>query len=537
MTFSAEIRQVDIGPNNFESIVNEAWDLRDNDPIYSRALAEKGLVRANGYPLGKAQCLTVLSFLDFRAVRLDVSLEQALKALKIFGNTSQLWLPRLFNVIALNYALIGERSKHFEFLLKQLEVAQQLKSDVDISTAFHDLGLYYFDEGDHKRAFEHFERARTFTDEDPSGQAFLLANLGSLYIETGQVDKGSEHLEQALSLSREISLIRVEKFVLCFLARLAREQKQFSKALELYEEILAFHEIYKEQSGQLLLEMAEVYLEQHKLAEAVACLGKAYDDLQISNIKLGLADYHKLFYDIYKSQAVYDKALFHYEEMYKLQQLVFNEENEMKIRALDVAHRMDSLRNESELLTQKNEELERSVRELEELHHQMRELSIRDDLTGLYNRRYLFEQANNLIEVSRRYKRHLSVAMLDIDHFKAVNDTFGHKIGDDVLKQVASLLKLGLRNTDPVSRYGGEEFAIIMPEMSIGNAVRACERLRKSINDYDWAVIHPDLKITVSIGVTSDETVAMSEELFSLADAQLYQAKRGGRNQVVYSVN
>ncbi len=155
-----------------------------------------------------------------------------------------------------------------------------------------------------------------------------------------------------------------------------------------------------------------------------------------------------------------------------------------------------------------------------------------DFLTGLFNRRYLELLLSQEFARARRYNLKLSVAMADIDHFKIINDTFSHQIGDEVLRVIAQLFRQSIRSFDIIARYGGEEFVLILPETDIDEAVMVCERIRKTIEGHDWAAVARGLSVTISFGITDDMSRENYEKLLSLADVRLYEAKNGGRNQV-----
>ena len=179
-------------------------------------------------------------------------------------------------------------------------------------------------------------------------------------------------------------------------------------------------------------------------------------------------------------------------------------------------------------------ELRDKIAELEQANARVKELSIRDDLTQLYNRRHFSEAAPRLLAHAKRYNQPLSVMIGDIDHFKDINDHFSHAIGDEVLRKVAQLILGNIRETDIVARYGGEEFVIALPAIPLPEAVRACEKLRLSIAQYSWSEIHPDLRVTISIGLSADTRAAHFEQMIAAADEKLYQAKRAGRNRIRY---
>ena len=168
-----------------------------------------------------------------------------------------------------------------------------------------------------------------------------------------------------------------------------------------------------------------------------------------------------------------------------------------------------------------------------QLYEEMELLAITDSLTGVYNRRYFFEFAGNEITQSKRYKKDLSMIMMDIDHFKKVNDRFGHQVGDLTLKNVADICLSILRKADIMCRFGGEEFLILLPETTKEEAVNAAERMCRAVAE---SVIHSDagdVMITLSIGVAElDKEHDTVDSLIFAADNALYRAKSAGRDCV-----
>ena len=163
-----------------------------------------------------------------------------------------------------------------------------------------------------------------------------------------------------------------------------------------------------------------------------------------------------------------------------------------------------------------------------------REMSLRDHLTGLYNRRYVEESLPRLLLQAIAFSSSLSIAIADLDHFKRVNDLHSHEIGDSVLKQFALLLEAACPPTGFVARLGGEEFLLVLPGHNIAEAQGACEAFVSSVRRYSWRPLVGNLPVTVSVGVVTAPagSVAMSA-LLSEADRMLYEAKRGGRDRVV----
>lgn len=167
------------------------------------------------------------------------------------------------------------------------------------------------------------------------------------------------------------------------------------------------------------------------------------------------------------------------------------------------------------------------------LHEQTVALSITDPLTGVPNRRHLFEQLQAEIARSSRFSTPLSILMIDIDHFKHLNDTAGHSAGDEVLREVCNRLKANLRRVDLLARYGGEEFVVLLPQIGAEEALEVAEKLRKSVADapLQHGATQPGGKVTISVGVaTMPLHAAEQTKLVDSADSALYASKRGGRN-------
>jgi diguanylate cyclase (GGDEF)-like protein len=169
---------------------------------------------------------------------------------------------------------------------------------------------------------------------------------------------------------------------------------------------------------------------------------------------------------------------------------------------------------------------------IEEQSRRLERLATEDSLTKLPNRRSIAERVEQEFERSRRYGPIFAVAFADLDHFKQVNDTYSHAVGDEVLKKVAEIFRSTLRAPDVVARYGGEEFLFLFPESGASGAAAACEKIRADLEAYTWADIAPGLHMTASFGVAANVGHESPAEVIAAADRHLYEAKQGGRNCV-----
>jgi len=170
----------------------------------------------------------------------------------------------------------------------------------------------------------------------------------------------------------------------------------------------------------------------------------------------------------------------------------------------------------------------------EALQRSLYDCAVRDGLTGLYNKRFLIERSEQEFSYATRHDRPLSVLVLDLDHFKAVNDSCGHAAGDSMLAAVAKLVLQTVRSEDVAGRFGGEEFVILMRETVLETAIAVAERIRKGVAGHVMRFEDHEVQVTASIGVaTSTEPgVESAKDLFTRADRRLYEAKTAGRNRV-----
>lgn len=180
----------------------------------------------------------------------------------------------------------------------------------------------------------------------------------------------------------------------------------------------------------------------------------------------------------------------------------------------------------------------RLMRQLRAAQKEIAKMVVTDELTGLSNRRHFFERLEEEVDRASRYDHPLSLIMIDIDHFKRVNDKYGHPVGDVVLAEVARLLAANIRASDVAARYGGEEFAILIPALGAAAASIVAEKLRNIIEVNAIIPEEPELSLTISCGVADVKAVSngadgLKAALVRAADESLYKAKEGGRNQVV----
>jgi len=195
------------------------------------------------------------------------------------------------------------------------------------------------------------------------------------------------------------------------------------------------------------------------------------------------------------------------------------------------------LHSMDEMVTERTQQLQMALDEASELKRRYEELSIIDDLTRLHNRRFFFPETRAALAQAIRYKKSFSLLMMDVDHFKIINDRYGHAVGDEVLKSVADTLRAEARDVDILARFGGEEFILALPETDESGAMVMAERIRTKIKALRWQAEGKNISITMTIGITelenrsSNDYVEVLDELLQQADLALYHGKDNGRDQ------
>lgn len=207
------------------------------------------------------------------------------------------------------------------------------------------------------------------------------------------------------------------------------------------------------------------------------------------------------------------------------------------VTGLDNHQRSMKLHETREQLKRKEQHLQHQLQEIHELQSQLKEQALRDSLTGLFNRHHLGETLQREIERCRRTRQPLSVVLIDVDHFKHINDTWGHQTGDEVLRQVAQRLQANTRTSDGCFRYGGEEFLLVLPETASDTAWQKADALRQSLVTTPLIQTDHPVLVTISAGLaTFPEQGSDMDTLIAAADKALYRAKHEGRNRTLVAV-
>jgi len=179
-----------------------------------------------------------------------------------------------------------------------------------------------------------------------------------------------------------------------------------------------------------------------------------------------------------------------------------------------------------------NQSLYQSGQKLKEAYKRIEELAELDELTGSFNRRCIMRMLDEELVRTARSGSPCSIALIDLDWFKRINDAYGHPTGDEVLRTFAITMFANIRSVDRFGRYGGEEFLLVLPDMTVDGAARALDRLREIIADLDWSAFSPGMRVTISAGVATRRADETPDTFLARADSALYSAKAKGRNRI-----
>jgi diguanylate cyclase (GGDEF)-like protein len=361
----------------------------------------------------------------------------------------------------------------------------------------------------------------------PLGQGYALLNLTQLCIEAGRIQEARALLERTLRLSDHHDLGQVTAYALMHQGCLALEANELETAETLFLEACARVETRGDRPlAEAIPFMVDLYRRSNRLETARDLLLNHLEVVRERRLLPFELRAHELLTDVLEALGDVSGALRHCREHVRLFRQVHTADQEDKVRALEVLHRTQSAQRTAEEERRRNEELASALAQLEAMNRAVLEASLTDELTGLRNRRYLMR-----LETLGWSPQGFSVAVLDLDYFKAINDRHGHDGGDVVLKAFAALLQSELRPVDIVARFGGEEFVALLPNTSPETTRAVLHRVLVRSSARRWAHISLEEPLTFTAGVAHCADGNLLDAL-KRADQQLYRGKNAGRNGV-----
>jgi diguanylate cyclase (GGDEF)-like protein len=458
---------------------------------------------------------------------------------------------RLLRSIGLTYDELGDFPQALDHHLRALEIEEATGNGQGRAAALRAIGVVYSRSGDAETGLEYFRQAIALcvAAGDNVGRAKTLNNIGVNFNDLGRHEESLSALEESLRLYRNAGLTLQQSGTLVNLGLTLEKLGREAEAEAAFQEALLLAEATGHMFGVVdaLLSLGRLALAQGRAADARARLESALAAAERHNLKQPICECCEALAALHEQCGDHREALAMHRRFHALEREMLRQSSERHLKAVQARYQLAAAQREAEIhrlrhvqLADVNaalEQLNLSLRVADEqkskLLEQLERQTYEDSLTGLGNRRLLDKRLADEFARAARHQRPLAVALLDIDHFKRVNDRFSHAVGDAALRELAGLLVATVRHTDLVARFGGEEFVLVLVETDAPAAHWACEKVRMAIANHDWKAVHPGLTLTASIGYTADMSVAGYDRMLAAADANLYAAKERGRNRVV----
>ncbi|WP_161884079.1 tetratricopeptide repeat-containing diguanylate cyclase [Deinococcus alpinitundrae] len=507
------------------SPVEQAWSLRLSDPAQAHDLASSFLTD----PAETHRAQSVLAHLAWRNGRYAEALEYAKRAeLPQRQQGDDLWLVRTLNSLGMVHLYLGQHPAALELFQEQLALAQAIHDIDGQAGAYSDLGTtlnsYDPQQGLHyyQQALELYHQAGPAHDANRSA---VLINLSMIYDTLGDNDRSEALLEEGGKLALATEAWPYYSGYLFYRSRRLQQQRRFDQARTLIQDALSqLVHLPAENCRDLLFALL-------MLEEAAGNQARA---LQLAQeMDEGWSTRRENYGDYLEVRARVEAAQGEYAAAYQTQKRLLTYEREQhatesatKLLTIEVLHRNREAQQQAGQATRAAATLQQEVELLKALHEKLERLSSTDDLTGLANRRTFLTRVERWL----REQTVLAVAMLDIDHFKGINDLIGHPGGDQVLRTVAALLRQHALPEDLLVRLGGDEFVLVRPHSRPAELAHSMQTFQCALVEQDWQALHPGLQVQISVGVTAIEDSL--EAGITLADRLLYRAKQSGRNRI-----
>jgi diguanylate cyclase (GGDEF)-like protein len=575
-----------------DELITRAHDLRHMDTRQSLELCLKAkeFSLKIDYQLGYANSLYRIGLCQYILGMQEDVLATTLQSISLFQSLGdERGEADAYNLIGNIYDRKGDYNDAIEYHHKSLAIRRRIGDRSAQAGSLNNIGIAYTQMAQFSDAFEYLINSLDVARSEPSAASYALYNIAQIFTQINDLDKAQDYYRQSLDLNQKTNdralestiladlgkvhaLLKNHKDALGFLDRsleIARstgnlhdqgvalsilgmayqESGNYFKAGEYLNEAL---EIMKQtdarpEQSEVLCLLGRNHLKQGKFDASIALLNQSLGIAQEINVNEKIRNAHYALAEVYQAIGDFEQALNHYRIYHNIWKSFYSQDSERRIHAILARSEIEKARQDAEeeryrtyqlsqaLNEAKRSEIEKTrlLSQLEIQTEMLEQLAREDGLTGLNNRRWLDVQLNHEFERARRFSHPFSIAMLDVDNFKSVNDRFSHQAGDEVLRQIARILRASCRVVDCIGRYGGEEFMIILVETTPAQAHEICKKIMDQMHGFDWSQIHRGMSpITLSIGLGQNTGAQTPADMLAIADEQLYRAKQQGRDQI-----
>ena len=504
---------------------HQAWDLWNKDGPKALRLARKAesLLAAcpEAGPIDEYESLRTQAYCLDMFSKPEEALPVALKANRLAEQIGDRYLiSSIQSILGRIYWHIDDFPASMDYYLNALKLVQSENHlDLEISL-INGLGMVHYGLENYPEALEYFKSCLEKSGKDNiGGRGDANNNIAYILHLLGRDQEALEYVLEALALFKQIGNYVGMLHTLHSIGAIYSSLGNYDKAMSFLQQGIAIARQNKSQILELayILEINRILKIHGLLDQAEAELLQALQIAEKINSLTNIAQIHESLVEIYKEKQDYKSALEHFEVFHATHKKLFNDRSDQRIKNLEILHQVELTRKQADLY---------------------RELAGTDLLTNLVNRRRFLEIAETVYARAKLDRSPLAVIMLDIDHFKRINDQYGHKTGDGVLAAVASNIKKSLRQEDFAGRYGGEEFIVLVVGASPDQCLNIGERIRSAVARQTIQIDQAVISVTISLGLASadpDHWLPL-DALINNADQAMYEGKRQGRNRLVASI-
>ena len=503
-----------------------------------QALAEGlALSRRTGDRCTEARCLHFIGVVHYFLAENGDAAENIMASLRIREEQED-WegMGAGFNILGNIRFALCDYGQALEWYARSLEARERAGDQTGIAASLGNIGNVYSERGDLAEALSFHQRSldQSVRIGNTALEISSLCNLGGDYVDLGRYEEGLETCRRSVELGETLEdwekvavALTSMGFAYTKTGRQAEALKCHGRALEIARSVQNW-----KAAAHALCSIGNILTEQGALTEARGHLAEAAALAEAIGARRTAFQAAQGLSEVCKRLGDYAAALGHHETFCRLEKEVFSEEADERAKSLVIQMEVEHHRREAAALAEANAALQSANAALGEANARLQSLVTTDPLTGLPNHRALVAALDAEMARCRREGGACALLFLDIDFFKGFNDTYGHPVGDAVLREFAHTVRACLREVDTLGRWGGEEFLILLPGTDAPGALRTGERVRAAVAAHPLAA-KPGLHMTCSVGAAAcPPQEATRAALVEAADQALYAAKRLGRNQV-----
>lgn len=491
------------------------------------------------YTLGQGASLVIQSVVNFVFFgKPNVGLEQSYQAFDLLSpQESTHWIVHCLRAISRTHNFLGDYSEALNYGLQALKICHELGDKALEAQIFDGLAMIYANSGEVDRALEYYSLGISLMQElkIENVEAGMLNNAAYAMFKAEDYERALDFATQSVGIARRLKIEIQLIMALDTLGQIHYKMGNEQIAEKTLNEGVALSSQSQFIVGEMtcLMSLGRVKWSQQKAEQAKFNFHKALNIAEKISDRSTQMGCHEKLAQIAELQEAYKQAVVHHRALHSIYVDAHNESESKKLAVLKVKHEVETSRQEAEIYRLRNEDLKNEITERKHAESKLKILAETDSLTEMNNRRYFFSISKILFLQENQFP--ISLLVIDIDKFKEVNDSYGHLIGDDVIKHIAQTIKGTVRDQDVSARFGGDEFVILLPKTKGDMAKKIAERLRKSIKQYTLSGNQEEIQVTTSIGlaVISSRTESVTVDwLIEKADHALYLGKREGRDQV-----